>query len=157
MSRLRQTARGIIVRDGKLLMFERWRRDLLGREKHYFSIPGGGIDDGETPEAAVIREMEEEMSVKVEPVRLLFRQETKTRYNYYYLCEITEGIPKFNLDSEEARFGSITGNRYEVAWQPMELAADSVLHDDYRQVLEMLPGLLANSQAKTVDIVLSGE
>ena len=40
----------IVIRDGKILME---RVVYFGRE--FFTVPGGGIEDGETPEQAVLR------------------------------------------------------------------------------------------------------
>ena len=48
----------IVIRDSKILLI-RQRRD--GRE--YYGRPGGGIEPGETPEQAAIRELWEECNV----------------------------------------------------------------------------------------------
>jgi ADP-ribose pyrophosphatase YjhB (NUDIX family) len=154
----RATARAIIIDDGKILLFERWRRDRLGRQLHYYSIPGGGIDTGETPEDAVVREMHEEMLVTVRPVRLLARQKAFKRRNYhnYFLCEIIEGTPTFNLDSEEGKYRHFMGNQYAVAWVPLDGLTDKIHHEEYRQLIEMLPELLSNTNRGTVDIVSEG-
>ena len=45
----------IVIRDGKILME---RVVYFGRE--FFTVSGGGIEDGETPEQAVLRELKEE-------------------------------------------------------------------------------------------------
>lgn len=153
--KFRPTARAIILKDGKILLFERWRKNILGQSLHYYSIPGGGIDDGETPEAAVVREMREEMLVTVRPTRLLARQKALKRRNihHYFLCELVDGTPMFNKDSDEGRYRHITGNRYAVAWVPLEGLADMIHHDEYRQLIDMLPELLSNPDRSTVDIV----
>ena len=148
----RRTARAIVIDKDRILLFERWRRAGLGRELHYFSIPGGGIEEGESPEEAVVREMQEEMSVTVAPVRLLARQTSKKHYHYYFLCEIVQGVPKFNMNSEEARFRAFHNNRYEVAWLPYVQAAGRLKHKEYQQLVNLLPELLAQEGAKTVDI-----
>ncbi len=53
-------AAGILIRDRKLLV-ER------SKGKEFFIAPGGSIEDGETPEEAVIRELLEEFQVTVYP------------------------------------------------------------------------------------------
>lgn len=153
----RHTARAVVIKDGQILLFERWRTNLLGQTHHYFSIPGGGIERGEAPEDAVVREMEEEMTVTVRPVRLLARQKANSHHHSYFLCEIVSGEPRFNPASEEAIFRALHNNRYEVAWLPLNEAASKVRHDTYRQFLELLPGLLESSSRQPVDIVASGE
>ena len=54
----RHTGRGIVVRGTQILLMERWRAGL-----HYFSIPGGGIEAGETPQQCAVREILEETTV----------------------------------------------------------------------------------------------
>lgn len=134
---LRRTARGIIVRDGLLLMFERWRMMPHGRRMHYFSIPGGGIDSGETPEQAVVREMKEEMGIVVRSERLLVRQTTPVSEHYYFLCKILSGEPAFQSDSPEAADQS-DHNDYQVEWVPLAHWRDVHLFPDYRQALGVI-------------------
>lgn len=56
----------IVIRNGKLLM------ERVFYENHeFFTIPGGGIDEGETPEEAAIRELKEECGLDGEIVRPL--------------------------------------------------------------------------------------
>lgn len=56
----RKRATVIIVRDGKILLIRRVKPTIT-----YFVFPGGGVDDGETIEEALIRESAEELSVVV--------------------------------------------------------------------------------------------
>lgn len=44
-----------VVRDKKILV-----EKIFCEGKSFYSIPGGGIEDGETPEDAAIRELKEE-------------------------------------------------------------------------------------------------
>lgn len=52
-----------IVRDSKLLL-------VRNREKHAFYLPGGKIEQGETIEHAVCRELKEELSITLDPSSL---------------------------------------------------------------------------------------
>lgn len=55
-----------VVRDdqGRLLLIKRTDNDL-------WSIPGGGMEPGETVSAAVVREVREETGYEVRPIRLV--------------------------------------------------------------------------------------
>lgn len=115
MSEFRHTARAIVIRDGRLLLMERWRGGL-----HYFSIPGGGIEAGETPEMAVVRELFEETSIDVSVKRLLYEMRAGRTIHYIFLCDYLRGRPKLQPDSEEAKLTELTDNRFKPVWQPLE-------------------------------------
>ena len=50
----------VLIQDGKVALIERHRAGL-----DYFVFPGGGVDEGETPEQAAAREAMEELGVQV--------------------------------------------------------------------------------------------
>ena len=56
----RPSVRGIIVRGGKLALVHSLKYD-------YYKFPGGGIDDGETHTATLVREVREETGLNVLP------------------------------------------------------------------------------------------
>ncbi|WP_408996101.1 NUDIX hydrolase [Streptomyces caniscabiei] len=45
---IRETARAIIVQDDRLLLIRRSRQNSEGSIDNWLSIPGGGLDPGET-------------------------------------------------------------------------------------------------------------
>jgi 8-oxo-dGTP diphosphatase len=60
-----------IFRDGKVLIVRRGRAPAKG----IYTLPGGGVELGETLQQAVIREVREETALDIEPVELVgFRQ-----------------------------------------------------------------------------------
>ena len=108
---VRNSARSIILRDGKVAMLHSLRQD-------YYKFPGGGIETGETPEAAMIRETREEAGLVVilESVReygcvhriqrsLQDPEEVFIQDNFYYLCEAEETILPPLLEEYEAEAG----------------------------------------------------
>lgn len=54
----RDRSQAIVIRNGKILLLE---ETVEGRV--FYSIPGGGIENGETPEQAAVRELEEETNL----------------------------------------------------------------------------------------------
>lgn len=97
------TVGGLIVDGlGRILLVKshKWRG--------YYSVPGGHVEFGETLEAAVVREVEEETGLKVRPVKLLLVQEAIFAPEFYlprhyiffdYLCELIGGT--LSLDKRE--------------------------------------------------------
>lgn len=60
----------VLVRDGQLLICQRRRGDAFELK---WEFPGGKVRPGETPEAALVRELQEELGVTVTPGRELYR------------------------------------------------------------------------------------
>jgi 8-oxo-dGTP diphosphatase len=64
-----------IFRDGKVLIVRRARLPAHG----LYTLPGGGVELGETLEEAVIREVREETGLEVEPMALAGYRQAITR------------------------------------------------------------------------------
>ena len=53
----RNRSQAMVCRDGKLLLVE---HRMKGRD--FFNLPGGGIEENETPEEAALRELNEKQA-----------------------------------------------------------------------------------------------
>lgn len=95
----RVSSRAIIIEDGKLLAMFRRKIKKDGSVKEYYVIPGGGLEDGETLEENVIRELKEEFNVDIEVVKFLTTEEYDDTIANYFLCKIVNGTSK--LGGEE--------------------------------------------------------
>ena len=104
----RHSSRSIIIKDGKVAMIHSLKYD-------YYKFPGGGIEHGENPVEAMIRETREEAGLIVDPasvreygyvhrIQKSDNDETECflQDNYYYLCDI-KGKTAQKLDGYEAR------------------------------------------------------
>ncbi len=69
----RRGAVAVIVRDGRLLVI---RRSASVVAPGAYCFPGGGIEAGESEEQALVREIEEELGVRVRPVRRIWQSVT---------------------------------------------------------------------------------
>lgn len=95
----RVSSRAIIIEDGKLLAMFRRKIKEDGSVKEYYVIPGGGLEENETLEENVIRELKEEFNVDIEIVKFLSTEEYEDTIANYFLCKIINGTPK--LGGEE--------------------------------------------------------
>ena len=106
---VRNSARSIIIRGGRVAMVHSLKYD-------YYKFPGGGIEQGEDPVEAMIRETREEAGLVVLPetVReygLVHRiqksdsdpTEIFEQDNYYYLCDAEDTVASQELDDYESR------------------------------------------------------
>lgn len=124
----RVSARAIILRDDKILVFKRKRFDVEeGGFLEYYSIPGGGVEMGESVEDACVRELKEEMGIDIKLLKKVAIRYAHRHENHMFVAEITQGDPYFVPDSEEARAQN-PFNQFEVRWVPVaELTVENML------------------------------
>ena len=99
-----------IIRDGKVLVVRRARKPALG----IYTLPGGGVETGETLMQAVTREVHEETSLIVGPVALAGHREAIARdaqgrveQHFVILCFAARwlsGEPILNEELDDARW-----------------------------------------------------
>lgn len=96
---MRNAAVMLVIKDGRILAVSR-RYD-----KTKFGLPGGKLEENETPELAAIRECFEETGIKVSKCNLIFRRdeprdlpEGEDFHTYCFYAEDWAGEPH---DSEE--------------------------------------------------------
>ena len=100
----------VIVQDGQVLIVKRKYDPLAGQ----WSLPGGGVELGETVEDSIVREMLEETGLEIEvgPVIEVFDRITRddageVRYHFVlvdYLCWPLGGELRASSDVADARF-----------------------------------------------------
>ena len=98
----RITARGVVLdEEGRIALHLIHRDDIFGNET-YYEIPGGGVDEGETPEQAVIRECKEELGEDIEVLQVLgvvadaYNLIHRKNKNYYFLArKLNQGEKHF--------------------------------------------------------------
>ena len=103
----------IIALDGRILLVRRSNPPMQGE----WSIPGGLVETGETIKEALIREVHEETSLEVEPVRLievferiLRDKESRVQFHFVlmdYLCQVVSGGINAGSDVSAVRWAKL--------------------------------------------------
>ena len=81
---------------------------------NYYTIPGGGLEKGETIEEGTIREIKEEFGIDVKIVKQLYYLENDAMDEYFFLCEYISGEmgtgdgPEFSGDPKYKDRGTYT-------------------------------------------------
>ena len=101
---------GIIVHGDSILLSVRGKPPSEGK----WGLPGGAVEVGETVEEALVREVAEETSVTVRPLKLVAVLDTivkddagRVKYHYIlfeYLCEYVSGEVCAGSDAPDARW-----------------------------------------------------
>ncbi len=122
----------IIHKDGKIFATQRG----YGAYKDYWEFPGGKIEPDETPEAALIREIKEELNTTISVERFLMTVE----YDYpefhlsmdCYWCSILEG--HLDLVEHESAMWLSKEHIREINWLPADLLVVNRIESENRPV-----------------------
>jgi 1-acyl-sn-glycerol-3-phosphate acyltransferase len=123
-------ARGIVIREGKLLAIKRVKAGQT-----YFVLPGGHIEQGETAKMACEREVLEETGVIVDAFRELYKYhfvDPRLRgsgYQSFFVCSYKSGEPH-KTDAEEYTETSRETGTYEPVWLPIDELKQTALRPD---------------------------
>ena len=94
----------LIIKDRKMLLVHNMKHNGLRIEP-----PGGKRESNEDLEKCVIREVKEELGIKIQPIKLFGVYETKSPEGdfkvYMYFSKIEEGIPTLIERDKISKFG----------------------------------------------------
>lgn len=98
----------LVFKEDKVLLIHRFKN---GDE--YWVIPGGGVEDHETLDEALTREVLEETGLALVSYKLLGSSEQEEHTHYFYECELAPGDPKIGGPELE---NSSKDNLYLLEW-----------------------------------------
>ena len=104
-----QSVTGVVIRDGKVLL----ARHTYGGGKGMLIIPGGDVEQGESPVDALKREFMEETGVVVEPKEVIGIRFGKKDWYVAFRAEYVSGEARPEYDEND-----------EVVWMDVEEALE---------------------------------
>jgi 8-oxo-dGTP diphosphatase len=128
----------VIQRDDRRILIGQRRRDDTSPLKWEF--PGGKVEHGETPEAALARELQEELSATLEKCAELGR----VRHKYATMSEELE----IRFYAASIKQGTITPNEFEqIVWAlPKELGNYDFLAANSQLIAQLATGRVKPSE-----------
>lgn len=103
----------VVVHEKKLLLSREYRYVI---DDYSWEIPGGGIDNGETPEQAAIRELKEETGIEVETVEQLSKFYPLHSFNTELVTFFIAHSPTFETSTHHSEVGEMITERRWVTY-----------------------------------------
>ncbi len=118
----RPRACAALIQNDKILMV-RHQSPL----ESYWTLPGGGIDENETPEQAVVREVKEETGLDVKICQLLFIENYEFGLSHCFLANLNRNdTPSLGHDPEDNHLPRENQLLQAVAWHDLKDKQDDV-------------------------------
>ncbi len=135
---MRKRASAIIVDNRGILMIHRIKNGV-----EYYVLPGGGVEEGETIEEAIVREIVEETSLNVKEPELLFEQVTNIhnigeQKDFCFLIKNFSGDVKLGGPEAECMNND---NQYHLEWIELDI------------IKEMNNFLPSETKEKTISLI----
>lgn len=102
-SQLIKIVSAIVVANGKVLLLLRDDNPEI-RDPSCWQLPGGGVEDGETPDEAIKRELQEEIGIIPSSLRFLISPSTETHAYFARLTDEEVGNIKKGDEGIDLRF-----------------------------------------------------
>jgi len=121
----------IIVRNNAVALIERHRGDA-----HYYLFPGGGVESDESPTDALVREIHEELGLRIEVDQLVAEVTYQGHVQLYFAARIVSGV--FGT-GEYPEIGSTAADdgTFTPVWIPMDKLPQLPVHP--KRIVEIIP------------------
>ncbi|EPW7037958.1 NUDIX domain-containing protein, partial [Vibrio parahaemolyticus] len=108
----KQRVSALIVncKNAEILLIKRFKEG-----RNYWVFPCGGVEPEERLEQAIVREVFEETSLRIDNYQEMFSVVNRGRKEHFYLVNVQFFEPKLSLHSPERQAQS-SSNRYELTW-----------------------------------------
>ena len=105
---------GIIPMEDGFALMKRTNVKKRKDYQNYYAFPGGGLEEGETEEEGVIREIKEEFGINVKVIKKLYEMNSEkfNQREVFYLCKYIDGEfgtgdgPEFSNDPKYIDMGN---------------------------------------------------
>jgi 8-oxo-dGTP pyrophosphatase MutT (NUDIX family) len=111
---MQQRVRAIIIESDSIVLIERHRSN-----RQYFVYPGGGVEVGETPHQALVREVLEETGLRVDVGQEVATVTFSDHVQRFYLASVTGGAFGPGNGPEYTDLSRRDRGTYHPVWVPL--------------------------------------
>ena len=116
------------------MIFDKDQRILLCHRRDYdlWNLPGGGLEDGETPLDGIVREIKEEIGVISEVVRLagIYFKPEQNEIVFSFVCNIAVGKTKLTDEADDIKFFKLEKIPTNTSPKQIERIKDALEHEN---------------------------
>ena len=108
----------VILKEDEILLIHRFKN---GEE--YWVFPGGGVEDTETAQEGIVREVKEETNLDVLKCDFAFMSfnESSKKEEPFYFCEVSGGTPEIVGEEKDKNSSE---NSYQLEWVELNTLSD---------------------------------
>lgn len=125
------------------IIFDAHDRVLLShrRDLDVWNLPGGGVEHGELPTEAVVRETKEETGLDVVVERLVgvYGKENENDFVFAFVCRVVGGQLSATDEADESRFFQVADIPFNTSPKQVERIRDA-LNDNAQPVFRRQTG-----------------
>jgi len=120
---VRDRACGAVIVNEQILMVRQQHKGKI-----FWTLPGGGVEESETPADTVVREIREETGLNLQVDRLLFSEPYSVGTSYCYLMSTpTHGqSARFGYDPEDSHLPPSERALQGIAWHSIASKKDDI-------------------------------
>ena len=111
-------SRAVILHDRKILLIHRFNE-----RKEYYVLPGGHVEEGESEEHVLLREVEEETGLDAKINKKLWTLEKPSDKSKHHFFLVTKITGRLKLGCPEAKRNS-EHNKYILEWHDLNKITD---------------------------------
>ncbi|MBE5958822.1 MAG: NUDIX domain-containing protein [Lachnospiraceae bacterium] len=149
---IRPSVRGVVIRGDKIAL-------VYSSKYDYYKFPGGGIDEGETHQQTLIREVLEESGLVVIPSSIkeygVVLKKEKGKYqdlfiqeSFYYFCDAEREEKIHEMDDDEREEG------FMLKWVDPKEAIETNLHHDHGEKSNVLAKNMMLREANVLKMLI---
>lgn len=128
-----------LIKDHGVFVYLQKRDKTAKRAPGMLGLFGGGIEEGETPESALIREIKEELNFLPKDFDFLGQYQSASAIKYVFIMEVDDDFES-KIEVREGEYGKF--------FEDKEIPSNSMISENTKKILDDMFVFLKTNQLK---------